>query len=145
MCRSIVCVRCILNRVTLRVIAQLALSFASSHNSPTDTMKRSKSQVDLSEHSKPPPPEEEQEEFVVEKVKRRKIGEDGKEMFLIKWEGYPDSENTWEPREYLNCPKLIAKYEKKVKKRQEFLLEKKKRRQVKMFRSISFSVACTRL
>ena len=80
----------------------------------------------------PPSDEEmEEEEFVVGKVKRRKIGEDGKELFLIKWEGYPDSENTWEPREYLNCPKLIAKYERRVQKKRDFLLEKKKRRQVK--------------
>ena len=70
------------------------------------------------------------EEFVVEKVKRKKIGNGGQELYLIKWAGYSDSENTWEPREYLNCPKLIAKYEKRVKKKREFLLEKKKRRQV---------------
>ena len=70
------------------------------------------------------------EEYVVEKVKRKRMTQEGKEMYLIKWEGYSESENTWEPKEYLNCPKLIAKFEKKAKKRRDFLEEKKKRRQV---------------
>ena len=70
------------------------------------------------------------EEFVVEKVVKKKVAKDGREMYFIKWEGYPDSENTWEPREYLNCDRLIAKFEKRAKKRKDFLEEKKKRRKV---------------
>ena len=71
------------------------------------------------------------QEFVVEKVKRKRVDKDGRESYLIKWEGYSDSENTWEPREYLNCDRLIAKFEKKAKKRKDFLDEKKKRRKVR--------------
>lgn len=35
--------------------------------------------------------------------------------YLIKYKGYPDSENTWEPRENLSCPQLIRQFEKKLK------------------------------
>lgn len=32
-------------------------------------------------------------------------------MYLIKWEGYPDAENTWEKVYDMSCPDLIAEYE----------------------------------
>ncbi|XP_063064837.1 histone-lysine N-methyltransferase SUV39H1-A [Engraulis encrasicolus] len=35
------------------------------------------------------------------------IKTNGKEFFLVKWKGYPESENTWEPRRNLKCPKLL--------------------------------------
>lgn len=37
--------------------------------------------------------------------------------YLIKYKGYPDSENTWEPSDNLECPKIIANYEKANKNR----------------------------
>lgn len=37
----------------------------------------------------------------------------GQVQYLIKWEGYPDSENTWEPLCNLNCDELIAQFENK--------------------------------
>jgi hypothetical protein len=30
--------------------------------------------------------------------------------YLIKWEGYPHSENTWEPKRNLSCPELLADF-----------------------------------
>lgn len=57
--------------------------------------------------------EEEAEEYIVEKVlsKRRKKG--GIE-YLLKWKGYPDSENSWEPYFGIKdtCQELIEEYEK---------------------------------
>src|SRR6266702_3823584 len=43
--------------------------------------------------------------------------------FLVKWKGYPTSDNSWEPRENLHADRLIAEYN---KKKQEQAKPKKK-------------------
>ncbi|XP_021181747.3 histone-lysine N-methyltransferase SUV39H2 isoform X1 [Helicoverpa armigera] len=50
------------------------------------------------------------EEFIIEKILEFKF-EHGKEYFYIKWKGWPDSENTWEPIEHLdNCPSILKQF-----------------------------------
>ena len=41
------------------------------------------------------------EQFVVEKVMKKRVGKGGQVEYFIKWQGYPHSENTWEPAQ--NC------------------------------------------
>lgn len=32
------------------------------------------------------------------------------ELYMVKWKGYPESENTWEPKKNLKCPKLMKQF-----------------------------------
>ncbi|XP_002740612.1 chromobox protein homolog 3-like isoform X1 [Saccoglossus kowalevskii] len=59
--------------------------------------------------------EEEEEEYQVEKVVDKKVNKHGKIEYLLKWKGYSDAENTWEPKDNLDCPDLISEFETKLK------------------------------
>lgn len=71
--------------------------------------KKSKKEEDTNEDG-----EEEVEEYIVEKILEKRI-RGGKVEYLLKWKGYSDSENTWEPHDNLECPELIQAFEDKLK------------------------------
>jgi hypothetical protein len=41
----------------------------------------------------------------------KKIGQSKKLHYLVKWLGYPDSNNTWEPASQVHTLNLIKNYE----------------------------------
>ena len=55
-------------------------------------------------------PENEPDVYEVEKILDTRTTTSGQQEYLIKWKGYSQGENSWEPTENLNCPDLLKQF-----------------------------------
>jgi hypothetical protein len=47
-----------------------------------------------------------EEEYIVEKICDKRI-RNGKAEYFLQWKGFSPAENTWEPKEHVDCHDLL--------------------------------------
>ncbi|XP_017786163.1 PREDICTED: chromobox protein homolog 3-like [Nicrophorus vespilloides] len=95
-----------------------------STNISKPTMRTNKSKPRMSTNKSKQA--KEAEKYTVDKIVKKRI-QNGVVEYFLKWSGYRDSENTWEPECNLKCPELVREFETEcTKKHMEDKLKKRK-------------------
>ena len=69
--------------------------------------------IEHRENYSQPPPDlvEDAEQYEVKTIhSHRHHGRRNQLQYLVKWLGYPESNNTWEPAHHLQTPELLKEY-----------------------------------
>lgn len=61
-------------------------------------------------------PENDMDEYEVERILDTRTTTSGQQEYLIKWKGYSQGENSWEPTENLNCPDLLKQFHQRTQR-----------------------------
>jgi len=77
--------------------------------------RTSKKQTENDEHNNKDE-KESTKEFEVDKIIEVHFKKNGTKEFLIRWKGFVQADDTWEPEKNLNCPELISKFMQKLEK-----------------------------
>ncbi|XP_041980209.1 histone-lysine N-methyltransferase SUV39H2-like isoform X1 [Aricia agestis] len=79
-------------------------------DSPAPKAKKRKTEKEESNAKKKKTEKQDPDEFIIEKILDFKF-DSGREYFFVKWQGYGEEDNTWEPVENLdNCPDILKSF-----------------------------------
>ncbi|ODM99035.1 Chromobox protein 5 [Orchesella cincta] len=99
-------------RVVNILCPQLVISFYEERlqwcTTPTVVNMKPTVAVSSSQEMVPVVQQKQEEEWVVERIVKKRIGTTGKPEYFIKWEGFSETDNTWEPEEHLNDASIHA-------------------------------------
>ena len=89
-----------------------AKKYADSSEAKKDNMKAD-AQIDAKKYADSDEAKKDNMKAEVKKIEDKRINKKGQVEYLVKWRGLKDRENSWEPRENLDCENLIKEFEKK--------------------------------
>ncbi|GAB4839499.1 La ribonucleoprotein [Ancistrocladus abbreviatus] len=82
--------------------------------------------------------------YEIEAIRKRRIFK-GEPQYLIKWRGWPESSNTWEPLEHLQtCPDVVEAFENSLHSGQKKASRKRKRKFTQSKKKLQYSYGGSR-
>ncbi|KAJ1372861.1 Chromobox protein 5 [Parelaphostrongylus tenuis] len=81
--------------------------------------------------------------YVVESIINKRKNKEGRIEYLVKWQGFPLEESTWEPEENIACHELLTEFERRRNKmeKKEAILSSEKREDKQIDRVIGLTDA----
>ncbi|KAJ1347362.1 Chromobox protein 1 [Parelaphostrongylus tenuis] len=82
--------------------------------------------------------------YVVESILNKRKTKEGKVEYLVRWQGYPLEDSTWEPEENVTCHELLAEFERtrsKTEKKESSSASSEKREEKQLYRIVGMTDA----